>query len=142
MTFKHRDCGGPVLANLARQLKLVSPGLAVTLDGIRPGVLEIQEINSGFCGYICLKCEHEIQEDEFENLLSYCFSCGHDRPVSEIVVTDVVPLVCKDCLKVLTGESEAETETMKRVQKLINIPDKFKQEILLEVMKKPVKLTN
>lgn len=140
--FKHRECGGTVLANLGRQLKIVSPGCRVSLDGILPGVMEIRQIDIMFCGYVCLKCSKEFNEDEFEELEVECFACSEYKPVSETIVTDSIPMLCEHCLDVISGEEDPSNDNEKRVKNLLSLPKEFKRDTLINIMRKPVDMSN
>jgi hypothetical protein len=97
----HNKCGGAIVMDCSSMYKIQSPSIVITTRGIQPGMVQIDALNKRETPTLmCSSCGDIFQsKDEFESeILETCSICEHEKSPSEIIITEYVYKICKDCI--------------------------------------------
>lgn len=100
--MEHKNCGGSVVLDLTDCFIITSPSMVVTTKGISSGMLQIDSSgNKKPAKFICLKCKEilDLKNKLDDEIIERCVACSREFHPSDILVTDIVPFLCKECAK-------------------------------------------
>lgn len=78
--FFHKQCHGSVYLN-NNSLRILSE-FTITQKGIKPTLSEIVNVGTSVdIEFFCEKCAHTVKTEE---IMAYCFNCGHAHTLDEV----------------------------------------------------------
>ena len=101
--LKCTQCGGDVALDLTGFMKVVAPSFGLDMTGIKYITADVVKLfKMGGHSYLCLACGAVFTKDNIEaGVSSDCKLCNKSSPVSNLVVTTSVAILCKDCLEII-----------------------------------------
>ena len=130
--LRHKDCHGTVVAILP--IRLVSPGLRLTTNGIQSGVAEHRVLKCDQT-YSCLNCGKEFKgEQDFEEIEEMCSVCTEHKLVKEILITPYGAF-CTECYPHICKESTyVDDEYFTKVKEILNVSNRTQKVPLSKLM--------
>lgn len=124
-TFKHADCGGELILDVAAMFSFRTPSLSISPEGITVGVLELESrrTKNALPTFCCAKCSENIALKDFKEIETMCLVCRGYKSVGISYISRELSCICSDCKKALENPRSAGiSESVKRVLTYINTP--------------------
>jgi hypothetical protein len=113
-------CGGAVVLDFSGSLKLVAPSFAITVDGIKNPVVDLQREQNPTAKFVCVGCHTEFDKDTINECRATCAMCQKEKPIAELCVTSYITPICSDCVKDAKSGGDSE------ISKVFNAPSNFR----------------
>lgn len=134
MELSHKGCKGKLNLDLSSVLTVRTRSTSLTETGISLGVLEISvRDNKPPLELSCSKCGEQISSKDTEKISVKCPVCRKERTIDLIIFSDIFPVICSDCYKVLTGEKPV-TANLVEIASFFSIPERIKGRMAKEFL--------
>lgn len=144
--FNHINCGGAIVLDMSKHLKLIAPTFSLGESGISQLVVDVHQCddirNSRKVDphWQCASCLQDISKEKAgDSLCMVCQVCSHQKSVNECFFNEYLSGVCESCVKALKEESSEKTsERIADFKSAFNFNFKTKFTPMLEVISKPI----
>lgn len=125
MEFFHKKCGGGLVLDVSNIIAVRTKSISISGGRMSLGMLEVgTRPGSHSCQFICQKCNDAVELDDKASIQMKCPVCRQTHSVSAVLNTNILPVICDDCLQVLQGKKEG-NDNQKELAGYLHIPDKI-----------------
>lgn len=113
-------CGGAIVLDFSGSLKLIAPSFAITIEGIKNPVVDLQREKNPIAVFVCVGCNTVFDKDTISECRATCAMCQKEKPISELSATSYITPICDTCVKDARSGNDSE------VARVFNAPANFK----------------
>ena len=133
----HKKCSNPVMLDLSGLAGLKTQSISISPFGAKPGVIELvisPKKRKTEISFECPTCGEVFEE--LEEIVCQCMICRKVLPISSLLTTVEIPILCTECYKAMKGMETPETksEYLTMALKYIKLNDEIKFKTLLSVI--------
>lgn len=122
-------CGGSLVIDLSRSLKLIAPSFSLTPDGVRNLVIDLRREKGEIApSYYCTSCSAVYDEKTIKDCVTTCRMCQEEKPISSMFVTSYVSPICDECVE------GAKSGTNSKIADVFSTPKNFRTHPLIAVL--------